>query len=348
VLDVVTEFDGGGTDTVRSGVSYVISANIENLVLTGTDAINGTGNDLSNTITGNAANNILDGGAGADTMIGGAGDDTYYIDNAGDRVIENPGDGNDRIITTITLGTIDGIEQITLVGNEAADLTGNAADNMLTGNGAANVLSGGDGKDTLMGGAGNDTLFGDAGNDTLWGQDGNDTMYGGTGTDALNGGAGNDVMDGGEGNDGLFGGGGQDTLFGGDGNDSIFGDGGNDYIRGGAGNDSLAGGQVGGGGVSGNDTFAWLRGDIVDANGAAAGFDTILDFGAGDRLDFSGIFNGAPPVPLADLIRVSDTATGTVVSIDVDANGHFFDVAILNGAHGLDAHDLVQQQIIIA
>lgn len=59
-----------GIDTVNSAGSYTLGANLENLVLTGTAAINGNGNSLSNRLTGNAANNTLNGGGGADTLVG--------------------------------------------------------------------------------------------------------------------------------------------------------------------------------------------------------------------------------------------------------------------------------------
>ena len=71
------------------GLGHPFGSNIENLVLTGPNAINGTGNNLDNNL-GNGAANILDGSFGADTMTGGLGNDTYVIDNAGDVAIESP------------------------------------------------------------------------------------------------------------------------------------------------------------------------------------------------------------------------------------------------------------------
>ena len=71
--DVVTENASEGTDLVQSSVSFTLGANVDNLTLTGSANINGTGNGDANVITGNSGNNTLDGGVGADTLTGGDG-----------------------------------------------------------------------------------------------------------------------------------------------------------------------------------------------------------------------------------------------------------------------------------
>ncbi len=74
--DVVTELANQGTDTVQSSVTYEIkNANVENLTLTGTSAIDAVGNDSNNVVTGNTGTNQLDGGKGNDTLFGGNGND---------------------------------------------------------------------------------------------------------------------------------------------------------------------------------------------------------------------------------------------------------------------------------
>ncbi|MGF6200135.1 beta strand repeat-containing protein [Pseudomonas laurylsulfatiphila] len=160
---------GAGTDTVKSAVSWVLGANLENLILTGTSTINGTGNGLANTLTGNAAANTLNGGAGADVMIGGLGNDIYYVDHASDVVNETSATGGvDTVVSSVsrTLGNYQ--ENLTLTGSAALTGTGNSLANTLTGNAAANTLNGGAGNDFLNGGAGVDRMTGDEGSDIYY------------------------------------------------------------------------------------------------------------------------------------------------------------------------------------
>ena len=164
--DVVIENLDEGTDTVKSSVSFALNANVENLTLTGTAAINGTGNGLNNVITGNNGANIIDGGAGADTMAGGAGSDTYYVDDAGDVVVENANQGTDTVYSTVSYVLPDNVENLILLGTADVTGTGNILNNALTGNAGNNALTGSDGNDTIDGGAGADTMTGGAGNDT--------------------------------------------------------------------------------------------------------------------------------------------------------------------------------------
>jgi Ca2+-binding RTX toxin-like protein len=82
--DQVIENPGEGTDLVRSSASHALGANVENLTLTGTAAINGTGNGAANVIIGNSAANVLTGGGGADTLTGAAGADSFKFNDLSD------------------------------------------------------------------------------------------------------------------------------------------------------------------------------------------------------------------------------------------------------------------------
>lgn len=85
--DTITETSGAGTDQVISSVNYTLANHVENLSLSGSAALNATGNTLANTLTGNSAanklygqggNDILFGGDGADLLAGGQGNDTLF------------------------------------------------------------------------------------------------------------------------------------------------------------------------------------------------------------------------------------------------------------------------------
>lgn len=171
--DVVVEQAAGGTDLVKSAISLSLAAvvEVENLTLTGTAAINGSGNALANTLTGNSGANVLDGGAGNDTMAGGTGNDTYVVDSAGDVVQEASSAGTDLVKASVSLSllALTAVEHLTLTGSDPLTGTGNALANAITGNDGANLLQGSSGNDTLSGGAGNDTLAGGKGADQLSG-----------------------------------------------------------------------------------------------------------------------------------------------------------------------------------
>ncbi len=217
--DVVTEYVDEGLDIVQSSVTYTLSANVENLTLTGTASINGTGNELDNVIVGNSGNNALygltgndtllgnagndtlDGGLDVDAMTGGAGNDTYVVDNAGDLVTENLNEGTDLVQSGITYTLTANVENLTLTGTATIDGIGNALANVITGNVAANILDGAAGDDTIYAGAGDDRLLGGDGNDSLLGEAGNDVILGNAGNDTLNGGLDADDLAGGSGND---------------------------------------------------------------------------------------------------------------------------------------------------
>lgn len=255
--DFVTEAAGGGTDMVKATITYTLGANVENLALGGTTALNATGNGLDNVLTGNGAANTLTGGggndsliggAGADRMIGGAGNDSYFLDDAGDVVVENANEGYDSVFSTVSYTLGANVEKLTLNGTAALNATGNDQGDYLVGNSGSNVLTGGAGSDQLDGRAGADTMAGGLGNDVYHVDNAGDTIVenanGGSDTvhatigytlganvenlvldgaaginatgnalgNALVGNAGNNILNGKGGLDTLTGGGGQDIF----------------------------------------------------------------------------------------------------------------------------------------
>jgi hypothetical protein len=243
--DIVQEQVNGGIDTIQSSISYslvdtdgsgTLGGNVENLTLTGTSNLSGTGNALNNIITGNVGNNVLNGGAGIDTVSYSQATAAVTVSLALTTAQATGGAGSDTLIN---------FENLT--GSGLADtLTGNAGNNRLDGGLGNDILTGGVGNDTYIvnssadvineiSGAGTDTvvssitwtllatlenltlsgiaaisgtgnqaanlLTGNAAANTLNGYAGNDTLSGGVGNDILIGGAGNDKLTGGAGND---------------------------------------------------------------------------------------------------------------------------------------------------
>lgn len=287
VTESNTEIETGGSDRVDASVTFTLGDNIEHLSLTGKAKINGTGNELDNTIIGNSAANtlngaagddIIDGGGGSDTMIGGDGNDSYVVGSAGDKVIETNADegsgGVDIVHSSISYTLGSNIESLTLTGTAKINGTGNTLDNILTGNSAANILNGGIGEDSMSGGDGSDVYVVDNIEDVVI-ETNTDSATGGidrvetnisftlgdnvenltlTGTAAING-SGNML------------------------NNTIIGNASNNLITGGAGKDTLTGGK-------GADTFNFnaLSDSVIGINR-----DVIKDFKAkqGDKIDLS-------------------------------------------------------------
>jgi Ca2+-binding RTX toxin-like protein len=297
--DTVTEAANEGTDTVESAVTYTIAdADVENLTLTGTADIDGTGNAAVNTLTGNSGANVLDGGAGVDTMAGGLGNDTYVVDSSTDAITETsaPEAGVDTVQSSATFILAENVENLTLTGTAAIDGTGNASANTLIGNTGNNDLWGGEGADILRGAAGDDGLDGNQGADTMEGGTGNDTYYVDTAGDSVQEQAGQGTADEvrssidytllasvenltltgaaatGNGNDlgnTLTGNAGANVLNGMAGVDTLSGLAGNDTLDGGAGIDTMVGGD-------GNDTYVVdMLGETVTEEAGEGDDDTV-------------------------------------------------------------------------
>ena len=299
----------------------------------GDDTLNGTsgadlifgfaGNDILN---GNGGNDQLDGGTGADTMSGGTGSDIYFVDDAGDSVIEAAGQGNDEVRTTLAAYALTAnVEKLRFTG--VGSFTG-------TGNDLSNEIYGGGSNDILYGNAGWDTLSGGGGDDSLYGGDDGDVLIGGTGADYMEGNAGDDVyivdnvgdtvvelsgegidhvytalatytlganvengswnfgaggvtMTGNALDNGMFGSSFTDSLSGLDGDDELRGYIGADTLSGGDGDDLLVGGNDADTMTGGADADTFQIGNFESGTGAAA--DAITDFQAGvDVINVSG------------------------------------------------------------
>ena len=354
--DVAVEDADGGIDTIQTVFTAILGANFENLVLTGSSALDGTGNAAANQLTGNAGANTLsglagadtisgnagadtlDGGAGSDSMLGGMGNDDYIVDATADKIVEAAGGGTDEVFASATYTLADNVENVTLTGTDDIDATGNTAANTMLGNSGANALNGGAAGDILESGAGADELNGGTGEDTMSGGTGDDVYYVDRIADVV-------VEENGEGTDtvfarssatlsanveslvlqgtGTFNGTGNtldNLIFGNNSKNLLKGLGGDDVLEGNGGADVLTGG-------AGADVFLFAA--------ATVGNDTITDFNAvdggadeGDQLVFDGLEvgtfvyrGGAAFTGGSNNTEARFDAASGLLQIDVDGDG---------------------------
>jgi Ca2+-binding RTX toxin-like protein len=327
---------------------------MHHLILTGTADIDGTGNELNNTILGNAGNNtlvggagndVLDGGNGKDRMFGDAGNDLLYggagndslQGGAGDDVLVGGG-GNDLVYGgdgNDALHDGDGSDQLVMGAGDDFAYGGAGSDYLYGGTGNDTGYGGsgidvfvlGDGNDTGIGEDDQDYLYGGAGNDQLYGGAGVDVLLGESGDDYLNGGLDGDYLYGGVGGDQLFGGAGHDQLLGEDGNDIIVGEDGQDYLYGGNGNDVMYGGAGSDVliGDAGDDTFE--GGSGIDYYVGGAGNDNFVivrgngvwvinDFVAGGVDDTISLYSTTQRDFSSVMAAATDMGTYTVFNFD--------------------------------
>lgn len=352
--DEVIEFAGEGIDAVYTLLStYTLSANVEDLLYEGSADFYGTGNALDNDIYGNIGDDVLNGGLGNDRLIGETGNDTYYVDDAGDLVVEGTGEGRDIVFTSLSaLVLAANVEELIFDGAGAFRGTGNALANYIEGGTGSDVLEGRDGNDTLLGLDGNDRLVGGLGADTMYGGLGNDiyvvdnsgdrvvesSATGGTdlvqstigftlgshvekltltGTGAING-TGNglaNVLTGNGAANVLYGLGGKDSLDGGAGNDKLVGGLGNDILKGGAGADIFMFDTALNGSTNVDRIVDFFAPDDTIALSRAA----FNSFGSTGTLSASAFRAGTSAQDSSDRI-VYDQATGKIF-FDADGNG---------------------------
>ena len=304
-----------------------INGTSSNDTLNGTssaDKIYGLGGD--DILNGLGGSDLLDGGLGADTMTGGIGNDIYYVDDAGDVVVEASGEGSDEVRTTLAAYVLGAdVEKLRFTGVGSFAGTGNDLNNDIYGGASADTLSGGDGYDYLAGNGGDDTLYGGADGDTLVGGTGADYMEGNDGNDVyLVDDAGDVVVElAGEGTDHvytmlatytlpdetenltwnagsgsfngtgnaldniIYGAGDDDILSGAGGNDTLRASAGDDVLNGGDGDDLLVGSSGADSHTGGAGADTFRIGYWDSGTGSAA--DSISDFTSGtDVMDLSG------------------------------------------------------------
>ena len=219
--DVLFEAAGNGTDHVYSSIAFDLYYHVqelENLTLTGTGNIDGTGNLLANTITGNDGDNVLKGALGSDLLKGAAGNDLLlgqWWGNSGS-ALDIDLAVYDGVISDYVFSTFlytDPARSTPIMRLVIEDLAGTGSDGTDEGrdqlqdidflqfsdrfldtadifqwlpqNTSLTIKYGADGGASVNGTNGANWLFGGNGNDTLKGAFGSDLLKGAAGDDML-------------------------------------------------------------------------------------------------------------------------------------------------------------------
>ena len=307
-----------------------------------------TGNEVANELRGQGGNDTLiggggadwlEGGTGADLMIGGTEDDLYFVDDAGDQVVEEANGGNrDTVHSTLSSMRLGNhIEMLTYSGTGSFFAIGNdQGNNIIATSGSGHTIYGMGGDDGITSGDGDDALYGDDGNDVIYAGGGNDRLEGGAGADILLGMAGDDTYyvdrngevfeNANEGIDTVFAdmAGGmylldanvenltlQGTTFYGVGNEGanvLTGSASTNWLMGGDGDDRLNG-------MGGDDVLYGDGGADTFVFGIGTGVDTVADFRVGiDKLDLSA-FGFASFAALLEVVQ-DDGSGNSVIDLD--------------------------------
>ena len=159
-----------GHEAVESSISFALPNFVEDLVLTGTADIDGTGNAEQNTLEGNE---------GANELV------STRLDGLNDNLVS--GLGAVLYLGPLPTGLDERLWDRALASYFRGEVTSEELDsiggNIDVGAGAGDILIGNGGDDRLIGGWDDDQLDGGAGNDFLAGSGGADKMAGGEGDD---------------------------------------------------------------------------------------------------------------------------------------------------------------------
>lgn len=182
-----TIFGESGSDTLRGNEGNdLLNGGLDHDLLFGGDnndiLSGGPGDD---TLFGESGNDDLRGGPGIDHAEGGLGNDTYIIRETADTILENPGEGVDRVLARADYTLPANVENLSANnGPQGFTLTGNEEDNVIIGLAGDDMLYGMNGSDVLRGKGGQNALFGGIGADILWATDGTNILSGGADDDS--------------------------------------------------------------------------------------------------------------------------------------------------------------------